>query len=1357
MADDDEATLPVINSPPRIRDDQRGRTSPDHPPVQQQRRQQQQRNTTTTRQRQREGGGFLRRAKNSMNNRAEEKKVVELSKRLEYGAEIFLEKFFEYLSQLPEEDDDEVLNDEPYDGSDDPLAPPRMDMNPNNNATSFLQGITLPAAAVAWLSSLLYPHPLEEEVVEETRNTPNRRNDESCSLISSFPHPINNNNNNANNNMETWLGGVALKDRLSLLRFLLPRVRMIRITRQKWPPELPSQQMRNVTTNTNSQGDVNTTPPRRQRPPSELNCSTISSVNSSLTVDEIGTNNGTTTTNPRLEFLEYMHKLEHGPEIDMRLFPQLNVLILDGVPPTWVNNLHVIQTKLEVLKVARAAVFDLPGFLFAKEDLQVEKDRARSVSDSSNGNSNNAASTILNAPRQYFFPHLTYLKLDGCNIGGMSSLPFCLSKLQNIRYLSLQHNDIGKESTALKGLRHIPRLTQLDLRYNSIQCLPRANLYLGGQLHTLKLSHNQLRSTRGGLDRCYALQELWLDGNCIEDLNQVSGLARLPELRLLRLHNNPVTTMGSPIFEPAWKIQVWTWFQEVRRASSRKELPRFTSIISTGGGTGKAITEVTLSGLPTEREWKEIQDASYSIHLDTRSSVGVSEISSSTNSIACFSASLRNPPVVKKAKTRRAKILNERNVQTRVKMSKKSKNKGKSSTGSALTGKSPDTKLSPSNKSQSKHAPSQHPVLSFSLQDVLLSLQQTIPSEDSEKCEPLERVEEKAESNQTEDLESTLPLLSSKIEVDVAVSEDKPIEDKVPNPFEEMSDVNQNKSLDNLEDRLLEEEEEKKNGETDTSGSSHQGDNSSDQILKEEKEHPSTAVTNTEDNDKNPSDYPLGETVANDSIFPAQKGKVATIKLHYRAPTRLFDALDCDWDELIKRASEGRIPDGLQKSPVAHVDHAEECIEELGIVAEKVFSDQTTDLLAQINEDTMTQPKPSNQSGGSLSASGPPETTTSDTLPNTLPEHVWKDDSSVLSSLGASRDDIPQVSKFQLAEENSFYDGPDSYREMKVVENLKLYFEAFVFPSTVPDVPQSLLEEIEEDIDDWQSVALYCPRIQLWPDDRRRLERSLRSLSSQLADWPESREKFIRLWEEDIIPCGKPALRRLPPNRQIRLGFHGDKLFEGPELDAYSQCRKVLLCLSSKAFYVILREDSVTSKHQQKATKRKFPLPIDKELLFRDSPWPHCVACLPLGSLLSITIGFEFQRLSLKFRNPSLPNSDPFVFVLLTSNKKSTVRILQEMQKAAKELNEGVARLSPGKTTIAIENDSNHVFDTLGSAVVPELLGTVLHYQIVQQFWRKGNKGTVTTYMLCYGYKNLSPGRRFPRGWTRLVRYYRQG
>lgn len=56
---------------------------------------------------------------------------------------------------------------------------------------------------------------------------------------------------------------------------------------------------------------------------------------------------------------------------------------------------------------------------------------------------------------------------------------------------------------------------------------------------------------------------------------------------------------------------------------------------------------------------------------------------------------------------------------------------------------------------------------------------------------------------------------------------------------------------------------------------------------------------------------------------------------------------------------------------------------------------------------------------------------------------------------------------------------------------------------------------------------------------------------------------------------------------------------------------------------------------------------------------------------------------------------------------------------------------TPGKNdasnTVVIENDSNLVFDGLNNLIetTDQTLGTVIHFQIVQQRWNRGNRGTV--------------------------------
>ncbi|KAG7368807.1 leucine rich repeat LRR-containing protein [Nitzschia inconspicua] len=1360
----------VIPSPPRIRTaSQRRRQVRSTPPSNSDRPRSIRRNEavaaeTTSRRRR-----LWQRLVNT--DREEEQKALEMARRLEYGAMLLLEKLFAYLSQLPEEEEENVTTATSHD----PLA----NTTPRSaSISSHHPGISLPAAAVAWLAGQLYPIPWEDEKEEEktsqsndnaTKNAPVTLDDiaasATCSLVSSFPqydharhHHGNEHSNNIHANMGVWLGGVALRDRLSLLRFLLPRVKMIRITRQAWPPELPLDK-NPAPSNRATSEDPLTTPPRRHRPPSELNCSTISSVNSALTMEQ----EIVTGTSPRLAFLQYMHQLHNSPAVDLRVFPRLVVLMLDSVPPSWILNLHTLQPSLQVLRLDRAAVYHLPHFLFSKPQIR-QLQQAHQERQQSKVTSKETIGAIFSQTPS-FYPNLTHVKLDHCNLGDLSGLSSSLSKLRNVQQLSLQHNDIQHERS-LKGIRAMINLSHLDLRYNLLQNLPRANLYIGGQIQTLKLSHNQISTTRGGLDRCYALRELWLDGNCIRDLHQVSGLARLPQLEVLRLYNNPVSTMGDPHYDPGWKVQLWTWFQEERRATVPMELPSLVDL----AGMVRGGVMVLHTGAPTEREWMQIQEASFStvipqfsnIEIDIVTDIGTpnrtpgqtiilqkdegtdnaesflshgdfgSVLTPSAQSMSpgLSTPNLRSLRTTRKSKTRRAKILN-----------------GSKSSGIGKTGRrhhihnevkrdTVETKRSKGSISETASIPH----IRFSVEDVLVLLQEPGLPDPSVDLEQEGKIDndtfvESAEIDQSpnspsflslhevtthrEDLssitrknEATNPFLD---ETDEVV--DIPSELVASPPLNSCGDYEVKDVLPTTKENLNEDITILRDDDEESVNNKGRG---SDEQKFEELE------THTENDAAFAPKHSVKNHTTENRIFPDPKPKVGIIKLQKQVPTSTLSLVDCDWDELIKRVSEGRIPDGLVKSPVIGLEHTASAITlEMRNGANKVFSDDAVDLLPSNSSDQI-HGEQVNQSLNSLSASGPLDTTF-DTLPNTLPDHVWKDDNSALSSLGASLENIPPsgASKFQIAEENSFYDGPDSCRDMKVMENLRLYFEVFVFTETLPTMPQTVLQELEEDHDDWQSVILYYPRIQLWPDDRRRLERLVLSASAEGTDLAENRERFRHLWDEEIIPCGKPALRRLPPNRRVRLGFHGDKLFEGPDLDAYSDRRNVLLCVSSKAFYVILREDAVTLHHKEQAKQRRFPLPIDKDVLFRDAAWPHAIARHSLLDLEVISIGFEFQRLTLRFRNASFPKSDPFVYVILCCNKKSTVRMLQQLQKAVKDLKEASGSTVPESATLAIENDSNLVFDALTEAVAPESLGTILHYQILQQCWKHGDRGTV--------------------------------
>jgi len=1238
--------------------------------------------------------------------------------------------------------------------------------------------------------------------------------------------------------------------------------------------------------------------------------------------------------------LRYARRFEHGASkcVNLwRVFPNATVLILESVPPSWIDTKgggaeltastrSQKQLGLRLISVANAAIYDLKDFL---PPLSVLPSTAISALPSSLQSSSSHS--------------LMHLKLDNCSLGELTTgFASSLAQLVHLEYLSLRHNQFRSAKTLLRGLRPLTRLQYLDASANRlVGCFgPFANLCLGGQVRTLKLSENLLKTCQNsGLEKCYALRELWLDSNRIEDVIEVSGLARLPDLQCLALQRNPFSTRtmtmtmttshaktnSSPspapsvtnnketteiinhnksgqdnaFYDPNWKIRLWTWFQHERQAMTPLELPVLNKKTKNMGLDHNGCDAATI-GRMTREEWDRIQEESYSIAKITSATTSTTtsslntalgrtrtltteeelprmeELSQATMTtpIACapshetssptlttdalalrssLLAPVRNHRVTKKAKTRQAKIhttdnqskINDvaasintiRNNKTNRGRRRRQRKSTKPSSqfladenshahhkDASGDGKESSLKLSLTGgnehnagskaivrysrdkKTPMNYSETKKQQLSFSLQDVLVSLQHEhlqqlkAPNIESETlADSLDEKEKEADLDKqnkhssSKEVESEFPSSSSKINsvdpvavtgkvatIKSAADYDAPnnpfLDDEVPKdevaPKSDTEKPGENPNVQNCEEdaKIVEavgddeakesrspkpapleteegrinithvpKEEKEKCDESDDIQQSR----TTDEALNTESAFSSSRCSPKRSPRRSPQRSPQRPAVINeDRIFV--KPKVSSMKLKRMGNYKPFDALNSDWEDVVKKASEGRIPNGVLKSPVGQSSN-------YSTMNADVFSDNAANLLANITNES-TDPlvaKAADQASSSRSTSDPtldPSISSNNRLANTLPEHIWQDDNSVLSSLGASRDDIfpGVVNKFQLAEENCSYDGPDSSRGLKVVENLQLYFETFIFQTSIPDIPVDILEEMEEDHDTWQFITMYYPRIQLWPDDRRLLELERVRVSSTMnsADWTTNRERFLRVWREDIIPCGKPALRRLPPNRRNRLGFHGDKLFENADVDAYAECRKVLLCLSSKAFYILPEKDDVTMTHQQQAKKRRFPLPLDRGDRFRDAPWPHAVARHCLGELEAICIGFEFQRLTLRFRNQSFPRSDPFVYVLLTGDKRASVRIFQEIQKLAKDLieNNAISNLGTSSSangnnssTIAIENDSHIVLDSLNSLIEStdssghqeQTIGTIMHFQIVQQQWKNGDRGTV--------------------------------
>eukprot|EP00934_Nitzschia_sp_Nitz4_P002806 Nitzschia sp. Nitz4//scaffold60_size111251//4004//8026//NITZ4_004134-RA/size111251-processed-gene-0.15-mRNA-1//1//CDS//3329555525//2796//frame0 len=1167
-----------------------------------------------------------------------EKEAEKMAQTLLHATDVLLERLFAHLSQLPEEE----LQQEHTTGGSSP------------------GGMTLPASALAWLSSQLMPPRVPKGRVPST----------------------------------VWSTS-SCRDRLRLLHFLLPRLTHLRISRQPWPT--PPTNAANKTTRRRPRFQLPSVP-SNTCPPQELNCSGIS-VSSGLTKDEFLYTPDRYMTDEeeavppapptRLDFWDFMQDLQHHPTIDLRLFPRLQVLVLESIPPTWISHLHSLRPTLQVLKWNRSCFYDYLPTLFLPDALRPSQQTSQAATNTPEpvhpivSLRENSDSTFHSNNTTTIFATLTHLDLSHCGLGELSGISKTLARCApHLQSVSLAHNDLVTQKSSLKPFRHASQLAKLNLSYNQITYLPQAYCYLGGQLKSLNLSHNRLVSTRG-IDRLYALERLYLDHNCLSDLADVIGLSQMPQLKVLWLTGNP---LEEDTTKYAWSL--WSWFQHVRHPMTKDELPTIDGHSISAEEWTKLCNQLNPHGVHF------VQNLAVSLDVNPSDEDGSQR---RHNGIIFKALPIRHERVRRQGHVPRRKA----KIQS---LPSHMSNEQHDHDIPSL----PTRRRSSRRQNEGGSTPEQVPMPAWSVADVLRNLQEDMHGTQEEKeqavVQPLDPLQDKTDSVSNADNSPA---------AETTESEGTDVEEVEPPP-------------DARDPRLVVDTSRQQSGAVGKMPPSEDVPPTTPTAIAPKQESKTEPSVVEETSGSRSVD--AGSTSRFDGSATPLAGnsskKVTTIRL-YQSQHLVFDALQADWDEVVQQASEGLIPDGKPRMPV---------VPSISIPSDRKegpFSSDITDLLSPLSTDERLQ-MPLNSNGKKCGSTTDDTSTTigegigSNDQTSNLPEQIYPDDLSIPSSLGTNRDDFPgRSSKYQIAEQNAAYDGPERLKELRVLDNFELYFESYVFVSKEIPISTSENEEVNgEDYDDWQWVALRFPRIQLWPEDRPRMSSTLPTTQSPVLS---ARERFVRVWEEDVVPCGKPTLRRLTPNRRIRLGFHGDQLFSNTgNPDSYSECRKVYLCLSTTAFYVLLREDAVTQKYDEKGIKKRFPNPIPSDAVFGDAPWPHAAARHPLHELESITIGFEFQRLYLRFSNPMGKKMEPYIYVLITSNKTETVGLLQEFQRVANEAQQEDGCLESEATSITIHNDSQHVLDAVQVALTPEIVGTILHYQLVQQRWKHGEgRGTV--------------------------------
>jgi hypothetical protein len=762
-----------------------------------------------------------------------------------------------------------------------------------------------------------------------------------------------------------------------------------------------------------------------------------------------------------------------------------------------------------------------------------------------------------------------------------------------------------------------------------------------GNLKELILTGNRIRTVRG-LSRLYSLERLALDQNDLKDLASVAGLAKLPELRSLKLSGNPLTE-----YKPKkYRVDVLNLFREKRfvgqspRATYRQLLESLPIL------DGKPASKAELVAL---RGYAFSQLVGL-MENDNSSEAGAAETGVLTASV---DSQIRD---------------NQSIVSLRIRMTKRPNRASRKVTVRKVV----------IEESPLEHVELHSPPSGTSSNHVHLK-------DDSD-------ITKKVRFSLS-DLVAALPKLVPVVidqDIDDDTSESKVITNGTLNGFHPIGDTEEHMKPPSSTDVLT-------TNDTYTDASARN-------IL--HRDHP--------DRVKGLSFISLSPVLKEESIQVSaapDSEEPGTLELENRVND----------EPLNNDTEEGLIPPSQSQHNLSTFDDA----------------DQPD---GSENREDLTNPFPSDTCRPEMVADDEPDASSIDAkfpervdqfeailspAPESVifPDYVWEDDvNSVLSSIKTNTKAVASSeSKYQKAEEESIYDGLDHLKGLPVLTNLELYFRCYVFRVTLP-------EKVQEDQSDEEKMKLMldiAPRIQLRPVDWRVLESAARSSST--IEMLAMAERFDKVWREEALACGKLAAKRLTPHRKPKRGFHGDVVFSNGKLEKSCECRSLIVCASDAAIYFISDYDAVARHQLSKAGKRRFPLPIPEDALFQNHPWPHALARHPIVTLERITIGFGFQRLALHFRHARDSGgntNEEFTYILITCNKLRTVNLLQHFQTLTKEF----AARSSNKVAaeaVKIDNDDKQMLDALAEAVAPSAVGMVLHYQIVQQRWQHGDRGTV--------------------------------
>ena len=266
----------------------------------------------------------------------------------------------------------------------------------------------------------------------------------------------------------------------------------------------------------------------------------------------------------------------------VKLFPFLEEIILDMVPPSTITDLYQVHPTLKRLVVTNSGMPSLVATLAPFQRKHLKTLSPMILPDS-----------ICSIPEKCLWTNLTALQLVNCGITRIDESMHFFPKLQ---HLDLSRNAICH----IVHLQDCIDLRVLDLSHNRIRILSNLERVVGG-LRSLSLVGNLIRSI-DGLQKIYSLERVDVADNDIDDFAEVQHLCRLPNLSAVLLRGNPIAAE-----EQSYRMRVFREFIKTGAAAMAQQAhPAFPAL------DGKDIAESELNRLRRVMFRNASADAYYS-------------------------------------------------------------------------------------------------------------------------------------------------------------------------------------------------------------------------------------------------------------------------------------------------------------------------------------------------------------------------------------------------------------------------------------------------------------------------------------------------------------------------------------------------------------------------------------------------------------------------------------------------------------------------------------------------------------------------------------------------------------------------